>query len=80
MSNATLAEVDVAVSNALRAFPEWSATTPQERAARIIKFANLMELNYYEMLHIVVREAGKTLSNGIAEVREAVDFCLYYAA
>lgn len=80
VSNATLAEVDVAVSNALRAFPEWSATTPQERAARIIKFANLMELNYYEMLHIVVREAGKTLSNGIAEVREAVDFCRYYAA
>ena len=80
VSNANLAEVDVAVSNALRAFPEWSATTPQERAARIIKFANLMELNYYEMLHIVVREAGKTLSNGIAEVREAVDFCRYYAA
>lgn len=80
VSNATLAEVEVAVTNAVRAFPEWSAVTPQDRAAKILKFADLMEQNYYEMLHIVVREAGKTLSNGIAEVREAVDFCRYYAA
>ena len=46
----------------------------------IVKFADLFEQNYYEILNIVVREAGKTLSNGIAEVREAVDFCRYYAA
>jgi RHH-type proline utilization regulon transcriptional repressor/proline dehydrogenase/delta 1-pyrroline-5-carboxylate dehydrogenase len=77
---AVLEEINVAVSNAVAAFPEWSQTSPAIRAAKIAKFADLMEDNYYEMLNIVVREAGKTLSNGIAEVREAVDFCRYYAA
>ncbi len=78
--NALPEEVDVAVKNAVAAFPIWSNVSPQERATKILKFADLMEDNYYEMLHIVVREAGKTLNNGIAEVREAVDFCRYYAA
>jgi RHH-type proline utilization regulon transcriptional repressor/proline dehydrogenase/delta 1-pyrroline-5-carboxylate dehydrogenase len=78
--NANLDEVGVAVSNAVSAFPAWSQTAPSERAAMIVKFADLLEQNYYEILNIVVREAGKTLSNGIAEVREAVDFCRYYAA
>ena len=73
-------ELDVAVSNAVKAFPSWSTTSPQERAAKIVKFADLMEENYYEVLNIVIREAGKTLSNAIAEIREAVDFCRYYAA
>lgn len=77
---ATIDEVDLAIANAVEAFPVWSQTSPQERAAKILKFADLMEENYYEILHIVVREAGKTLNNGIAEVREAVDFCRYYAA
>lgn len=77
---AVIEEVDVAVKNAVEAFPIWSQTSPQDRAAKIAKFADLMEENYYEMLNIIVREAGKTLNNGIAEVREAVDFCRYYAA
>lgn len=77
---AVIEEVEIAVRNAVEAFPEWSQTSPQDRADKICKFADLMEANYYEMLNIVVREAGKTLSNGIAEVREAVDFCRYYAA
>ncbi len=77
---AELDDVNVAVASAVAAFPSWSQTCPKERAAVIMRFADLMEANYYEILHIVVREAGKTLSNGIAEVREAVDFCRYYAA
>ncbi|MDD3266614.1 MAG: bifunctional proline dehydrogenase/L-glutamate gamma-semialdehyde dehydrogenase PutA [Burkholderiales bacterium] len=76
---AVIEEVDIAVKNSVEAFPEWSQTSPASRAEKIRKFADLMEENYYEILNIVVREAGKTLSNGIAEVREAVDFCRYYA-
>lgn len=77
---ATVEEVDVAVQNAVAAFTEWSQTSPQERATKILRFADLLEDNYYEVLAIVVREAGKTLSNAIAEIREAVDFCRYYSA
>ena len=77
---AELDDVNVAVASAVAAFPSWSQTLPKDRAAMIMKFADLMEENYAEILHIVVREAGKTLNNGIAEVREAVDFCRYYAA
>lgn len=76
---AVIEEVEIAVKNSVEAFPEWSQTLPSIRADKIRKFADLMEDNYYEILNIVVREAGKTLSNGIAEVREAVDFCRYYA-
>jgi len=77
---ATSDEIDVAISKAVSAFPAWSATSPEDRAAKIVKFADLLEDNYYEVLNIVVREAGKTLNNAIAEIREAVDFCRYYAA
>lgn len=72
-------DIEIAITNADNAFPIWSQTEPKERADKLLKFADLMEENYYEMLNIIVREAGKTLSNGIAEVREAVDFCRYYA-
>lgn len=73
-------EIEVAVENAVKAFPVWSTLAPEERAAKVIKYADLLEENYSELLSIMVREAGKTLANGIAEVREAVDFCRYYAA
>jgi RHH-type proline utilization regulon transcriptional repressor/proline dehydrogenase/delta 1-pyrroline-5-carboxylate dehydrogenase len=77
---AVIDDVAPAVDAAVAAFAKWSSLAPRERAAKIEKFADLMEHNYYELLNIVVREAGKTLNNGIAEVREAVDFCRYYAA
>lgn len=76
---ATEEEIDIALANAVEFFPLWAATDPKERAAKVLKFADLLEANYYQLLNIIVREAGKTLANGIAEVREAVDFCRYYA-
>ncbi|XLM21737.1 aldehyde dehydrogenase family protein, partial [Chromobacterium piscinae] len=44
------------------------------------RMADLMEANMSALMGLAVREAGKTLNNAIAEVREAVDFCRYYAA
>lgn len=41
--------------------------------------ADLMEQHMPQLFDLAVREAGKTLNNAIAEVREAVDFCRYYA-
>lgn len=52
---------------------------PAERAAILIRAAELMENQMQTLMGILVREAGKTFSNAIAEVREAVDFLHYYA-
>lgn len=61
------------------AFGGWSRTTAQTRAQCLRRAADLMEENMAELLALCVREAGKTLPDAVAEVREAVDFCRYYA-
>ncbi|WP_050896738.1 bifunctional proline dehydrogenase/L-glutamate gamma-semialdehyde dehydrogenase PutA [Neisseria meningitidis] len=76
-ADATLAQE--AVGAAVAAFPEWSATPAAERAACLRRFADLLEQHTPALMMLAVREAGKTLNNAIAEVREAVDFCRYYA-
>ncbi|WP_373776997.1 bifunctional proline dehydrogenase/L-glutamate gamma-semialdehyde dehydrogenase PutA [Glaesserella sp.] len=58
---------------------EWQNTSPIVRAEALEKMADLMEKNMPQLFDLAVREAGKTLNNAIAEVREAVDFCRYYA-
>jgi RHH-type proline utilization regulon transcriptional repressor/proline dehydrogenase/delta 1-pyrroline-5-carboxylate dehydrogenase len=76
---ATEAEVDQALESAVNNAPIWFATPPQERAAILERAAVLMEDQMQSLIGILVREAGKTFSNAIAEVREAVDFLHYYA-
>lgn len=73
-------EVEQAVSRAARAAQIWQGTPPQERAACLRRAADLLEQRTQSLLGLVVREAGKSLPNAIAEVREAVDFLRYYAA
>ncbi len=76
----TVTEADPAtVARALAAARPWGAS-PSERAACLMRAAELMEVRMPAMLGPIVREAGKTLSNAVAEVREAVDFLRYYAA
>ena len=58
----------------------WSATPAAERAACLERAADLLEAERATFLALAVREAGKTLANAVAEVREAVDFLRYYAA
>lgn len=53
---------------------------PAERAEILRKAANLYEENYGELFALLAREAGKTLPDAVAELREAVDFLRYYAA
>ena len=76
---ATEAEVDQALDSAVNNAPIWFATPPQERGAILERAAVLMEDQMQSLIGILVREAGKTFSNAIAEVREAVDFLHYYA-
>src|SRR5690606_28666593 len=50
-----------------------------ERAACLLQAARILEQEMQPLLGLIVREAGKSLPNAIAEVREAIDFLRYYA-
>lgn len=71
--------VDQAFTKARDGFTVWSKTPAEDRAKALEAFADLMEQNMGELMALCTKEAGKTLDDGIAEVREAVDFCRYYA-
>ncbi|MBA2656229.1 MAG: bifunctional proline dehydrogenase/L-glutamate gamma-semialdehyde dehydrogenase PutA [Tatlockia sp.] len=72
-------DLEWALSQAQKAFPAWTSKPVEERAACIERFADLLEEHTPEILALTCLEAGKTWSDGIAEIREAVDFCRYYA-
>ncbi|MGB0496487.1 MAG: bifunctional proline dehydrogenase/L-glutamate gamma-semialdehyde dehydrogenase PutA, partial [Kangiellaceae bacterium] len=60
-------------------FETWSKTGVSERAILLNKMADSLEQNMDELMAICIKEAGKTAQDSVAEVREAVDFCRYYA-
>jgi RHH-type proline utilization regulon transcriptional repressor/proline dehydrogenase/delta 1-pyrroline-5-carboxylate dehydrogenase len=67
------------VARAAAAFPAWSAQPIAARAACLDRLADLLEAHRTELMAICVHEARKTIPDALAEVREAVDFCRYYA-
>lgn len=69
-----------AMQAAKAGFAAWNATPARDRAAALRKAADLMEARRGLLLALLQAEAGKTLDDAISEVREAVDFCRYYAA
>ena len=77
--DATQSVVEAALAKAHAAAASWSATPVDERARCLERTADLLEQHIAEAMAIAAREAGKTLVDGVAEVREAVDFCRYYA-
>ncbi len=72
-------QVEQSMQAAKEAQPAWDVLPVEKRAECLEKYAELLEENQAELMTILVREAGKTLSDAIAELREAVDFCRYYA-
>jgi len=71
--------VAAAITRAHAAFPGWSTTPVDERAACLERLADLLETHRDELMAICVQEAFKTIGDAIGEVREAADFCRYYA-
>ncbi len=71
--------IDTAFSFAHEGFENWTRTPADDRAAALEKFADLMEQHKEELMGLCVREAGKTIEDALGEIREAVDFCRYYA-
>jgi len=78
--DATPDAVDAAFRHAVEEGPAWAATPAPVRAAALLRAANLMEARMPVLIGLIVREAGKSAPNAIAEVREAVDFLRYYGA
>ncbi len=77
---ATLDEAKKALDIAQNVAPIWQAATPAERAAVLEAAADLMQERTEVLIGLLVREAGKTFANAIAEVREAIDFLRFYAS
>jgi RHH-type proline utilization regulon transcriptional repressor/proline dehydrogenase/delta 1-pyrroline-5-carboxylate dehydrogenase len=81
----TVVEGDEAIAIAAMAaaaggFPAWAASPRESRAAALERAADAIEAARAGLIALLQREAGKTLEDAIAEVREAADFCRYYAS
>ncbi len=77
--NATPDHVDRALARAVRAQLEWGRVPAADRAACLERAAALYETHSAALMALAVREAGKTVDDAVAEIREAVDFLRYYA-
>ncbi len=71
--------VDKAISIAHDIAPEWAGSSASERATLLERAAELLEEQRAELMSLIIREGGRTLHDALSEVREAVDFCRYYA-
>ena len=80
VKESTVDDVEWALKCAVDAFDAWSNTPVESRAACLERFACLLEENMTTLLAMACMEAGKTWADAIGEVREAIDFCRYYAA
>jgi RHH-type proline utilization regulon transcriptional repressor/proline dehydrogenase/delta 1-pyrroline-5-carboxylate dehydrogenase len=80
VSETALPDVAKAAAVAHAAFPKWNATATAERAEMLERAADAMQSKLQPLLGLIMREAGKSAANAIAEVREAIDFLRYYAA
>lgn len=78
--NTDQAAVEPAITSALRAQPEWNLTNAAKRADILLRTADAFEANMSELAAYCIREAGRSVIDSIAEVREAVDFLRYYAS
>jgi RHH-type proline utilization regulon transcriptional repressor/proline dehydrogenase/delta 1-pyrroline-5-carboxylate dehydrogenase len=76
---ASLEDAEMAIRRAQAGFRGWAETPIGRRAAALRRAADLLEERRGAFLHLLQTEAGKTLDDALSEVREAADFCRYYA-
>ena len=77
---ATDEAIDAALKAAATAQANWDAQGAIARAQCLEQAAGLLEQHCEELMGLIVREAGRSIDDALSEVREAVDFCRYYAA
>ena len=79
VTDITAAAVDDIVKDLSSHFTQWQYTSLDKRADIIMRIADGLLKHQDELIALCVYEAGKTISDAIGEIREAVDFCRYYA-
>ncbi len=79
LTEATPEDAAQAVSQAVAAQKAWDAKGGAYRSIIMGKVADALEASFDPLMSLLIREAGKTYADGVAEIREAVDFCRYYA-
>ncbi len=72
-------DIETALAAAVRVQRDWDALGGARRAAILRAMADQLEAHRTRLIHLIVHEAGRTLADAVSEVREAVDFCRYYA-
>jgi RHH-type transcriptional regulator, proline utilization regulon repressor / proline dehydrogenase / delta 1-pyrroline-5-carboxylate dehydrogenase len=80
VTTATVEDITQAFDRAAKAHKAWDEAGATHRAVCLVAAADLLRANRAELVRLLTKEAGKTLPDAIAEVREAEDFCRYYAA
>ncbi|WP_340121640.1 bifunctional proline dehydrogenase/L-glutamate gamma-semialdehyde dehydrogenase PutA [Methylobacter svalbardensis] len=73
------AAIGEALNGAAQAFVDWRLCPVAQRAGYLQQASDLLELHRLELVSLCIREGGRTIKDALAEVREAVDFCRYYA-
>jgi RHH-type proline utilization regulon transcriptional repressor/proline dehydrogenase/delta 1-pyrroline-5-carboxylate dehydrogenase len=71
--------IKLAITAAALSFDRWRLTPVKVRALCLQKAADLFEQYRWELVSLCIREGGRTIKDALAEVREAVDYCRYYA-
>ena len=72
-------DIDKALDAAAKSQKGWDALGGEKRAQILERLADLIEEHRVPLLDLIAREAGRTIADGISEIREAADFCRYYA-
>jgi RHH-type proline utilization regulon transcriptional repressor/proline dehydrogenase/delta 1-pyrroline-5-carboxylate dehydrogenase len=72
-------DINRALDAAAKAQKDWNALGGEARADILETLADLIEKHRVPLLDLLAREAGRTIADGVSEVREAADFCRYYA-
>jgi RHH-type proline utilization regulon transcriptional repressor/proline dehydrogenase/delta 1-pyrroline-5-carboxylate dehydrogenase len=80
ITGATPEDANAAIAAAREGFQNWSRTPAETRAEILERAANLLEHRTARFIALLQREGGKALDDAVSEVREASDFCRYYAA
>jgi RHH-type proline utilization regulon transcriptional repressor/proline dehydrogenase/delta 1-pyrroline-5-carboxylate dehydrogenase len=79
MTESTSADIELAMQQAADGFAAWAKTPVQTRVECLRRLAGLYESNAEELFALAAREAGKNWLDAVGEIREAVDFALFYA-
>ncbi|WP_175626569.1 MULTISPECIES: bifunctional proline dehydrogenase/L-glutamate gamma-semialdehyde dehydrogenase PutA [Oxalobacteraceae] len=79
VAHANQLDAEQAIAHAVTGMSTWQAHTAEQRAAILLRAADLFQQHADEFIALAVREAGKTLPNAIGELREAIDFLRYYS-